>query len=211
MIAPASFELLNKTNYDIFRYFREGYSVTNLHEEGIVTITASSTVDPSGEMNRTNASILISEANGGRWVSTSQNTRYLIIDFHKNSVDLIGYFFLTNVGVRFIDSWEIYGVFGNKYYLLDQRVETPLCTTENGNCKEFNNLFFRTQRSGNFHKFIIVNKKPDSYGEYIFSLSNIQFYGAVNSYFIFNTYGITYQMSFLRCLRYFIVFFSELT
>ena len=202
MISPASFDLANETGYDIFKYFREEYSAANLDERGIVSITASSTSTP-GPNNRTNASILISEPDGKRWSSWIGKNQYLLIDFHKNSIDLIGYSFLTNLGVRFINSWDVYGVVGKKLYLLDRKVDTPLCSGT-CNCNIFSNLKFRTQKPGNFHKFLILHTKPDSHDEDIFSLSNIRFYGAVNSYFIFQTSKFRQELK--SSLNFFLIF-----
>ena len=209
MIAPASFDLSNQTSsYDIFAYFREVYNTKNLHESEIVSIYASTTFPP-GDSNRTNASILISEPDGGRWVSEIKPNQFITIDFHQNSVDLIGYFFLTNIGARFINSWDVYGVYNNKMYLLDRRVNTPLCSPSSSSCQVFNNLTFRSNRSGNFHKFRIVHTSTDSNDENIFSLSNIRFYGAVNSYFLFQTCGIQSYVSLMRSFKFFIIFFTS--
>ena len=210
MIAPASFDLSNESEYDIFAYFRDVYSTPNLHEVGIVSIYASSTMDGSYEYyNRTNASILISEPDGGRWVSGDSPNQSITIDFHKNSVDLIGYFFLTNLDVRFINSWDVYGILGNKMYLLDRRVDSPLCTTNGQSCAVFNNLKFRNKRPGNFHKFKIVHTGTDSGGTNIFSLSNIQFYGSVNSYFTLNTCGFQQPFNLMQTIKFFIIFLFE--
>ena len=205
MITPASFDLANETEYDIFKYFREKYSVPNLNDKGIVTITASTT-EALGDNNRTNASILISEPDGGRWVSYGRKNQYLLIDFHKNSIDLIGYSFLTNIGVRFINSWDVYGVVGKKLYLLDRKVDTPLCSGTM-NCEFFYNFKFRTQKPVNFHKFLILHTKPDSHDENRFSLSNIRFYGAVNSYFLFQTSKLRQELK--GFLNFFLIFLGS--
>ena len=181
MIPPASFELSNSTGNDIFQYFRDYYNVSNPHEAGIININASSTTPPGG-YNRSTVDILISTPGKGRWASLDIENSSITIDFLKNSVNLVGYTFSTSHDVRFINSWDIYGIYKDQMYLLDSRRNTPLCSNSDDffQCIEDDEKSFIVNTPGFFQKFRIVHIGQDSLSSFYFSLSQIKFYGSVN-------------------------------
>ena len=183
LIRPASFDLANYTSgEDIFSYYRQVYHTDNPHEKGVISIIASSTLS-NITAQRDDVSVLISTPNGKRWVSEAETNPSITIDFKSNRVDLIGYRFTTHLGFRYISAWDLFGIEGSQTILLDSRRDSPLCSPfENKTCKEPNQNIFRAQRPGSFHVFKFVHRGLDSNGDKFFSLTSIEFYGAVNSF-----------------------------
>ena len=209
MIPATSFELSNGTGYDVFQFYCEYFHVSNPHTEGKLSITASSTFQ-IGELERETVDTLISTPGEGRWVSESIENSSITIDFFKNKLNLVGYTFSTSNGYRFIKSWDIYGIYHNKMYLLDSRRDSPLCTESNSanRCITNSEKSFIVKNPGCFSKFHIVHIGLDSELTHYFSLSGIKFYGSLNPIFqcptflekhsnIYSTYYLSFVLFFI--------------
>ena len=96
MIPSASFDLENKTGYDIFTYFTDYYQIEDPSIDPKILITASSTFLPLGEQNRESVETLIFNPEQGRWASTNETNAYVTIDFLKNKVNLVAYTLSTS-------------------------------------------------------------------------------------------------------------------
>ena len=185
MIPSASFEVRNGTGYDIFQYFSDFYKEDNLIAAGKIVINASSTY-PIGEYDRETVDTLISTPGQGRWVSYDVPNSSITIDFLKNKFNLASYTLFTPKKARFINSWDIYGIFKNRMYLLDSRRNSDLCYPNPGNsslCPNDDEKSFIVKNPGCFHKFRIVHVGRDSLSSFHFSLSGIKFYGSINPIF----------------------------
>lgn len=166
----------NGTNIDIFTYFRNYYSSSNLSGDGIVTIDASSTTW-STDYNKTGPTNIISAPDGLRWCSRYEKRVKLAIKFHSNSVTLFSYTIENFKGHRYIRSWDLYGISRGMKYLLDRRINETIL----GKAKD-RTIFvpFKCQTIGSFHTFSFEMTGPDSNDDYYMSMSSIQFYGIVN-------------------------------
>ena len=194
MIKPFSCDISDGKGKDIFKHLREEYLTENLHESGYVTLYNSSlsAQETPGQFDIT---AIIGEDEKKRWVSGIEQNPYFKIDFHSNNVFLLGYSIETNKSFRFIQSWKLYGIKGNQYFLIDSQQNYSLCEKDPSNaCKETKIVPFRCQRPGSFHKFKFMLTSPDSLGENILSLSKIKFFGALNPLILCKT--LSYQKNY---------------
>ena len=191
MIPAASFDILNETGYDIFSYFREYHNVENPHKAGKIIITAYSTFYPLGEYQRTTVDTLISDPGFGRWVSTHEENTYFTIDFLSNRINLVAYSLFTSQSQRFISNWDLYGIYKDQLYLLDERRNSPLCSAPStitpGYCSIDDHVDFRIKQPGCFRKFRLIHRGLDSLNNKYLSLTSIKFYGSVNPLFKYPT------------------------
>ena len=194
MIKPFSCDISDGKGKDIFKYLREIYITDNLHESGYVTVFNSS-ISPGNTHNKADISTIIGEDDEKRWVSGVEQNPYFTIDFHSNNVFLLGYSIKTSKSFRFIQSWKLYGIKGNQYFLIDSQQNYSLCEKDTSNtCKETKTVPFRCQRPGLFHKFKLMLTDPDSTSENILSLSKIKFFGALNPLIVCET--LSYQNNY---------------
>ena len=184
MIPAASFDVSNGTGYDVFQYFCEYYNTGNPHTAKKLFINASSTYS-LGELDREPVDTLISTPGQGRWVSDNIENSSITIDFLKNKFNLVGYTFATPRSHRYIQNWNIYGIFKDRMYLLDSQRDSPLCSTptSQNRCQIDDEKSFTVKNPGCFQKFRIVHIGFDSLLSYHFSLSGIKFYGSINPIF----------------------------
>ena len=80
----------------------------------------------------------------------------------------------TSYPSRFISSWDLFGIYKERLYLLDKRRNSPLCSYSNdmGLCKQNDSKSFRVQHPGYFQKFRFVHVGVDSMNQNIFSREN---------------------------------------
>ena len=173
---------------DIFGYFRQFYGSSSPHDDGLITLFSPGTYFSSNgqeEYLQANISTLISTPDNFRWISTLDDP-YFTIDFHSTQISLLYYTFETHQNVRYIKEWAVYGLKGNKEYIIDQRNTEPLC---NYGCTSYTTKTFKCQNPGTFTKFKIISTGPDSSSEVRMSLSAIQFFGFVSAQlpFTFNS------------------------
>ena len=167
------------TSYDIFAYIREYFNVDNPHEANILHISASSTLNDSGDgFKRSDVSVLISKPDGLRWVSSKAYNQYFIINMKNNKIDLTSY--SIESFVRHINTWDVYGIRNGKEYLIDRRVNEPICSGGESYCIGTSIKTFICQNPGVFNKFKFIHRGLDSYKEKYFSMSRVMFYGIIN-------------------------------
>ena len=209
MIPPSSFDLLDGNSSDIFSYFREYYHTDNPHDSGFITINASSTtLDLEEEKEQNNVSILISTPGEDRWVSQQGGDQYFTINFHRNSVDLLGYSIETSSGYRYIKSWDLYGIINTKLVLIDHQRDQITCpnhSTLGSVCKQDAIAQYRCSNPGVFHKFKFVLAGNDSMNEAYLSMTRLRFFGTLNPYVFYQTQSthsnhITQSLIYLFCL-----------
>jgi hypothetical protein len=112
---------------------------------------------------------------------------------------LTGYQILTRPDARFIKNWNIIGVdnHGNEF-MIDEKADTPLCSTKTGSCSEQIISYFDVSESKRtFSTFKIKLAGPDSYNESILSFSRILFYGSFYQNVIIKTITISCKYNFL--------------
>ena len=202
MIPPFSFDIGDGNTSDVFSYFREFYNVSDPHDAGYITITASSSSSEGSSM-RDYVSTIISEPDGFRWCSMNETNPHFTIDFHRNRVDLLAYAIETSATYRFIKQWDLYGVTHNRRVLIDRRENTTTCPSAvYRDCDVESITVFRCSSPGVFSKFIFVGTGPDSHNQSILSMTRIRFYGAINPYI---SITLRHHNSFLR-YAYFCIF-----
>ena len=169
------------TSYDIFSYIREYFNVDNPHEAKILHISASSTVNDSGDgSKRGDVSVLIRKPDGFRWVSSYTDNQYFIIYMKNNRIDLTSYSIETEINQRYINTWDVYGIRNGNEYLIDRRVNEPICSGGESYCIGTSIKTFVCQYPGTFNKFKFIHRGLDSYKEKYFSMSRVMFYGIIN-------------------------------
>ena len=186
----------NNSSPDIFSYYRKKYHTSNPHETGQITVEASS--QGSGVNNQSHVSTIISDDNYGRFVSLSEENANLTITFNNKYFSLISYSIETHQLWRFINTWDLYGIKDNQLYLLDRRVDSPVCKTppDDNYCLEDNNESFFAQNGGVFNKFIMILRDTDSYGQYFLSMNKLYFYGSLYRYVLCKTNAYILKSSY---------------
>ena len=126
MLIPGGY-FYQKTPYsdDIFSYFRSYYKVSSPHDAGLISIIASSTTLKDVN-NQSDVSCLLSDSKNERWVSQEEINASFSIDFYQNRVNLLSYSIQTEA-LRYIKSWDLFGIDQYRCVLLDRRKNEPIC------------------------------------------------------------------------------------
>ena len=188
-----------ESEYDIFTCIRQYFNVDNPHESNILHISASSTYAIDELNKRSNVSVLIRKPDGMRWVSYPSENQYFIINMKNNKIDLTSYS-IESIKGRHINTWDVYGIRNGKEYLIDRRINEPICSGGESYCIGTQIKTFVCQYPGTFNKFKFIHRGLDSYKEKYFSMSRVMFYGIINPNIDNISCGNNQNKRYIHCL-----------
>lgn len=137
----------------------------NVHEKGIVNITASST-------NHGQPSLVADRNSGGYWYSSNKPGQYIMFDFKDNAVCLSHYTLKCNAGA-FPVKWELAGSNDETLWVEVSKQDTKVLTDKQVHS-------FTCDSNGKSFRFVrLFQTGNDNSGGNFLLLSEVEFFGTV--------------------------------